>query len=61
MIGNTVQWDLNISTKKLPDSFYHESAPSFIDINNWPLFGPDIDKNHKLPAQIRFESGNPIL
>jgi len=60
VVDNSTYWDPDIATKNIPDSYYLRSAPAFLGKGTWPLFGPDIDKKHKLPAQIRFENGNPI-
>ena len=39
---------------------YLKTSPCFIRGTNWPIFGPDVERDNKLPAQIRFEKGNPI-
>jgi hypothetical protein len=60
IVGDNIIWNQDIKTRELPDSYYYESTPSFIGDGHWPLFGPDVDRSYKLPAQIRYESGNPI-
>jgi hypothetical protein len=61
VVNGNVAWDPTIENKKLPVSYFLTAKPSFLANCPWPLFGPDVAGDHKLPAQLRYESGNPIL
>ena len=55
-----VIWDKTISDRKLPKSYYLNSKPSFFGKLSWPPIGPDQNpKVGLLPAQVRFQGGNP--
>ena len=56
VIQGVAQWDPAIETRELPYSYYLDSVPSFFGDQPWPLFGPDVSGESKLPAQERFES-----
>lgn len=62
--GNTVndntQWDPEISDRDIPTSYFLEEKPDFLEGYPWPLSGPDVETIHKLPAQLRYERGQPI-
>ena len=60
VINGTTQWDDNINDQNIPVSYFLSEKPDFFEDSPWPLFGPDVDAEHKLPAQVRYESGNPI-
>jgi hypothetical protein len=39
----------------LPGSLYLIEIPSFLKGYKWPVYGPDVTGNNKLPAQVRYE------
>ena len=39
----------------LPGSLYLIENPSFLKGYKWPVYGPDVTGNNKLPAQVRYE------
>lgn len=58
---NNTNWDPSISDKKLPNSYYLNSKPSFFKNKPWPLFGGDLSPviMGKLPAEERFYAPHP--
>lgn len=60
VVNGTVNWQPGMP-RDLPKSFYLHAAPAFFHGATWPVFGPDVSQNLKLPAQIRFESGHPTV
>lgn len=55
-----VHWDESIEDHTIPVSFFLDSKPDFFQELSWPAFGPDVGGDNKIPAQIRYENGNPI-
>jgi hypothetical protein len=55
-----IYWDQNIDDHNLPVSYFLEEKPPFLLNTVWPLFGPDVQEEHLLPAQQRYLSGSPI-
>lgn len=55
---NKITWDDTISDHTIPASYYLSEKPDFWHGGSWPAIGPDVDD--KIPAQIRWENGNPI-
>ncbi|NQU88122.1 MAG: hypothetical protein HQ541_20430, partial [Mariniphaga sp.] len=59
-VSNSIIWDPEFP-KELPPSLYLDSIPDFFYHEYWPIFGPDVLRPLKLPAQIRFENGFPTI
>ncbi|MBN1464979.1 T9SS type A sorting domain-containing protein [candidate division KSB1 bacterium] len=59
VIRGAVEWDPAIADQTIPVSYFLADKPDFLGRSSWPLFGPDAG-GEKLPAQLRYESGNPI-
>ncbi|MBN1559091.1 T9SS type A sorting domain-containing protein, partial [candidate division KSB1 bacterium] len=59
VIRGAVAWDPAIADQNIPVSCFLTEKPDFLADSCWPLFGPDVGDN-KLPAQLRYESGNAI-
>ncbi len=51
--GETV-WNPNISDSNIPASYYLSEKPAFLGSKPWPLYGPNIGYDAKLPAQENF-------
>lgn len=60
VINGVAQWDDEIDDREVPISYFLTTKPDFLARSPWPLFGPDVTDNSKLPAHIRYESGAPI-
>lgn len=60
VIRGKVSWDSNIEDQNIPASYFLTEKPDFFHDSPWPLFGPDVEGDFKLPAQRRFEAGDPI-
>ncbi len=60
IVRGKVVWDDAISDRDIPVSYFLTDKPDFFHDSPWPLFGPDVDGDLKLPAQRRYESGDPI-
>jgi hypothetical protein len=58
VVNGTTRWDPATAEHNLPASLYQTSKPAFLAANSWPVFGPDVAAGAKLPAQVRWESGN---
>jgi hypothetical protein len=59
---NDLQWDSSISDHDIPDSYYLDQKPSWFGNIPWPVIGGDISPNTlKIPAQVRFDNGTPIV
>jgi hypothetical protein len=55
VVGGQTQWHDTIQTRVLPNSYYHNEKPEFFGNIDWPVYGPNIQKPLKLPAQYRYE------
>jgi hypothetical protein len=54
-ISKQVQWDPNISVRKLPQSLYLTAKPAFFGNTPWPPIGPDVSPmTNSIPARERF-------
>ena len=54
---NAVPESESLKGAKLPNSLYLKNKPAWFGNLNWPPFGPDTDfENHKIPAQVRYET-----
>lgn len=60
VVAGTAYWNPAIEDHNVPVSYFLTEKPDFLANSPWPLFGPDVEGDHQLPAQIRYESGNPI-
>jgi len=60
VVRGKVQWDSNIEERAIPISYFLQEKPDFLTGYCWPFIGPDLDDEYKIPAQIRFERGNPV-
>jgi hypothetical protein len=56
VISGIVKWDPDINHHELPESYYLPSAPSFMEGQAWPVFGPDVEDGAQLPAQLRYQA-----
>ena len=60
VVRDKVQWDENIDDHNIPTSYFLKKKPQFLEGFAWPLFGPDVAEGPILPAQYRWNKGNPI-
>ncbi len=60
VVGGAMQWDENIDDRNIPTSYFLKEKPEFLQGFAWPLFGPDVAEGPILPAQYRWNKGNPI-
>ena len=56
VVNSVTKWNDTIPDRILPNSLYLKEMPSFLEVNKWPAFGPDILPGRKLPAQVRYET-----
>lgn len=50
-----IQWDSTISERELPASYYLSSPPPFWGDRPWPILGPDVKEEYRLPAEERYQ------
>ncbi len=56
LITGEVQWSQKESRREIPRSLYLDDKPAFWGDMPWPATGSDIaDKQHLIPAQLRFQ------
>jgi hypothetical protein len=60
VIGGVTVWDSSISDRTLPQSYYLKEKPAFFDGTPWPVIGPDVAGDAKLPAESRYDEGMPV-
>ncbi|MBI3830480.1 MAG: hypothetical protein HY291_13250 [Planctomycetes bacterium] len=54
-VSKQIQWDPNITVRKLPNSLYLTAKPAFFDKTPWPAIGPDVNPMvTSIPARDRF-------
>jgi len=54
VIDGVTVWDPNINDNNIPPSYYLSNKPDFFGSKGWPLYGPNIGFDAKLPAQDSF-------
>ncbi len=60
VVRDKVSWDASIADQNIPVSYFLTDKPDFFKDSPWPVFGPDVAGDNKLPAQRRNETGNAI-
>ena len=63
-VSNAVVWDPKNRFRKLPDSLFHRSKPSFFGSLDWPWVNPNgatpAARVKVLPAKQRYDRGTPF-
>jgi len=54
-LANIVDNKLINPVENLPNSLYKNKKPDFFGTVVWPVYGPDVKGDNKLPAQVRYE------
>lgn len=57
--SGTTKWESGISDHTIPSSYYLSSKPGFFGSKQWPVTGSDVMGQGTIPAQDRWNSGNP--
>lgn len=60
LVRTKVVWDDAIADQNIPVSYFLSEKPAFLANYPWPIYGPDIQEEVKLPAQVRYEMDYPI-